>query len=188
MIFRDSEVGHGSSEWNAICSQLEVADDVISGESVDTFQGFVGVSLWFAIFRSFRENLVSKTLMKFVDDGQSIWAPFPGQRAKMSNVLRNIQESPPIGGAVWNATTLIPVLGPHIMLAITWTRLCDLLPTGSRCWRHFLEDVETFQEYVRINLCSSWSENLNQIFMKCVDTTRSPDSCVNTHNRMKLVP
>ena len=41
---------------NAICSRLEVADNIISGESVDSFWDFIGVSLWFGNFSGFRGN------------------------------------------------------------------------------------------------------------------------------------
>ena len=51
-------MGGGSGGMNAICSQLEVADYIISGESVDTFRYYIDVSLWFDSFStgSFQEN------------------------------------------------------------------------------------------------------------------------------------
>ena len=56
---------------NVICSQPEVADDIVSGESVDTFRDYIGVSLWFTSFGSLRENR-SKPFMKFIDNGRFI--------------------------------------------------------------------------------------------------------------------
>ena len=55
--FCHGEVGDGSGGMNAICSRLEVADDVISGIHVDTFRYYICVSLLVAIFSSFKENL-----------------------------------------------------------------------------------------------------------------------------------
>ena len=49
--FCDDEGGSGST--NAICSRPEVADDIIYGESVETFPDFIDVSLWFASLNSF---------------------------------------------------------------------------------------------------------------------------------------
>ena len=39
-IFSDAEVGGGACGINAVCSRLEVADDVISGYNVETFGDF----------------------------------------------------------------------------------------------------------------------------------------------------
>ena len=54
--FYDGEVGGDCGDVNAICSRPEVADDVFSGEDVDTFRSYAFVNLWVAIFSSFREN------------------------------------------------------------------------------------------------------------------------------------
>ena len=54
--FCDGEVGDSSSGVNAICSWLQVGDDVISGEDVETLQEYVCVNLWVANFSGFQEN------------------------------------------------------------------------------------------------------------------------------------
>ena len=36
--FPDAEVGGGAGDINAICSRLEVANDIISGYNVETFR------------------------------------------------------------------------------------------------------------------------------------------------------
>ena len=64
--FCDGDVGDSSGGVNAICSRMEVADDVFSGEGAVTFQEYVGIHLWSAIFSSFRENLSQSE-----DDGWS---------------------------------------------------------------------------------------------------------------------
>ena len=43
--FCDSEVGGGVGSVNAICSRPDVDDDVISGQSVDIFRYYLGLSL-----------------------------------------------------------------------------------------------------------------------------------------------
>ena len=50
------EDGDGSGGMNAICSRPEVADDVISGEDVETLRNNSYVNLWVASFSSFQEN------------------------------------------------------------------------------------------------------------------------------------
>ena len=55
--FCDGEIGDGNGGMNAICNQPEEADNVISGEAVDTFRYYASVNLRVAIFSSFRENL-----------------------------------------------------------------------------------------------------------------------------------
>ena len=47
----------GSYGMNVICGRPEVANDVISGEDVDTFQFYAYVYLWIGRPNSFRENL-----------------------------------------------------------------------------------------------------------------------------------
>ena len=50
--FCDSKVGDGSDGTNVTCSRWEVAaDDVISGNDVDTFRYYACVNLRVAIFR-----------------------------------------------------------------------------------------------------------------------------------------
>ena len=51
--FCDSEIDDGSSGMNAICSQTEVADDVIFSGNVDAVQYYTSIDLWVAIFGSF---------------------------------------------------------------------------------------------------------------------------------------
>ena len=41
---------------NAICSRLEVVDDVISNVGAETFWEYADVNLWVASFSSFCEN------------------------------------------------------------------------------------------------------------------------------------
>ena len=55
--FSDGEVGGGNSGVDAIWSQVEIADDVISGEHVHAFWYYVCPNLWPASFSSFQENL-----------------------------------------------------------------------------------------------------------------------------------
>ena len=54
--FCDGEVGHDSSDVNAICSRPEVLDDIIYGEDVETFMHYPDVNLRDASNSSFREN------------------------------------------------------------------------------------------------------------------------------------
>ena len=75
------EVDDGKGGMNAICSRMEVADDVIAGTVVDTFQCYACVKLCVAGLSSFRENL-NQPFMQCIDDGGSSWAPFLGSRQK----------------------------------------------------------------------------------------------------------
>ena len=54
--FCDGEVGDGSGVMNAICSQPDVADDVISSYDAETFLEYV-YKLCVASFSSLREKL-----------------------------------------------------------------------------------------------------------------------------------
>ena len=52
----DSETGGCSGSANAICSRLEIADHVISGENAGTFRDYYVVNLQVAGLSSFRES------------------------------------------------------------------------------------------------------------------------------------
>ena len=81
--------------------------------------------------------------MQRVGHGMSLWAQFSGSRSKMSNDLQNSE---------WSAWTI--VYKTVNRLEFGWSvmeksrfehdprlsRLCDLLPTGSRLWCHFRRD------------------------------------------------
>ena len=56
LLFYNVEVGDSSGCVNVICSQLEVADDVISGEDAQIFQECVSTNLCVASFTGLREN------------------------------------------------------------------------------------------------------------------------------------
>ena len=56
--FCDGEVGDDSGGMSAICSQPEVADDVISSIDVDTFLYYASVNLRVAKFSSFEKILI----------------------------------------------------------------------------------------------------------------------------------
>ena len=49
----DGEVGGGSGSVNTIYSRKEVADDLISGQDVETYRDYVCVNLWVASVSSF---------------------------------------------------------------------------------------------------------------------------------------
>ena len=55
LLFCDGEVGDGRGRVNAICSQPEVADDVISCEDAETSR-HICINLCFASLSSWREN------------------------------------------------------------------------------------------------------------------------------------
>ena len=68
-----TETGKQSSSGvNAILSQPEVANDVISGQDAN---------LWVAGLSSFQENQ-NQLFMECIDDGKSTWASFSGSRSK----------------------------------------------------------------------------------------------------------
>ena len=50
-LFCNGEVCDGSGGVNAICSRPEVTDDVIFGEDAETFQEYVCIHLWVAMFK-----------------------------------------------------------------------------------------------------------------------------------------
>ena len=65
---------------NAICSQPEVADDVIFSEDIETFSYYASVNLWIAIFSIFWEN-VNHPFMQCVDDQVNL-SPILGVKEK----------------------------------------------------------------------------------------------------------
>ena len=52
-IFPDAEVGGGAGGINAICNRPEAADDVISGDNVETFRDYYAVNLRVAVLQQF---------------------------------------------------------------------------------------------------------------------------------------
>ena len=100
------------------------------------YWGYAVLNFEAASFSSLREN----QNQPFMKPGNAIWAQFRGQLAKMSNRTHKRKRSPWI--TVSNTVnflricwTIIEKLPPEH--GPKWTRLCDLLPTGSS-WRcHF---------------------------------------------------
>ena len=55
----NSEISDGSGCMKATCTRPEIADNVMSGEDIDTFRYYACVNLWVAIFSNFSRKSTS---------------------------------------------------------------------------------------------------------------------------------
>ena len=147
----------------AICCRPEADDEVISGRNVKTPEGYIVAKFDVISFNSFRD-FPKRSLC----DGSRSYR-FVERQKCMSDGLHNREWSTWIAYSKFVnlfdiAWTVIEKLRPkHDPI---WTRLCDLLPTESRCWRHLWLKYKEYLVLLGDKFWMCWHLVLSEIFQR----------------------